>query len=162
MISSCQGHRDKPYSPAHHGGTGFIGRCLLDQLVGLPHEFAVVVVSRTVRALPIGQQLVWDLTTLAPEVDVCAVPINAATPVSPELNSRSPADMFWTNVRAMENVVLPGSFASLPKIVSTSCGGVYGEIPGGIDRFPKVLEVRHRVSAFGLLMQRGTARRSSC
>lgn len=104
----------------------------------MPHEFDVVVASRTIRPLPIGQHLVWDVTTSAPQVEDCAVVIHAATPASAELNSRSPAVMFWTNVRAMENVIrLAESFASPPKIVFTSSGGVYGEMPGGIDRFPE-------------------------
>jgi len=46
--------------------------------------------------------------------------------------------MFWTNVRAMENVIrLAESFVSPPRIVFTSSGGVYGEMPGGFDRFPE-------------------------
>ena len=53
--------------------------------------------------------------------------------------------MFWTNVRSMENVIrLAEGFPSPPRVVFTSSGGVYGEMPERFERFPE--EYRGAVS----------------
>ena len=62
--------------------------------------------------------------------------IHAATPASAELNAYEPTDMFWANVRSMENVIRYAESLRVPPIVLfTSSGGVYGEMPPGQTRF---------------------------
>jgi UDP-glucuronate decarboxylase len=84
------------------------------------------------------QERVWDVTrksSLLPEFDVI---IHAATPASAVLNSENPEEMYRLNVLAMENVIEFASRHQKPPIVLfTSSGGVYGEMPDHLERFPE-------------------------
>ena len=115
-----------------------MGKCLQNFLVAKWIEHDVLVASRAPSGVAVGRHVVWDVTQRAPALDACDVIVHAATPASAELNSKRPAEMFWVNVRAMENVIgLAERFPLPPRIVFTSSGGVYGEMPKGLERFPE-------------------------
>ena len=116
------------------GGTGFVGRHLLDTISSGTTSLALQDVIVAGRSLKPSEHdvdtLVWDVTSdRAPSVHVDAV-IHAATPASAELNARSPRLMFDQIVEGARNVI---QFCTLqpnpPRLIFTSSGAVYGEMP---------------------------------
>lgn len=91
--------------------------------------------------MPIGRHVSWDLSQPDfPSLDLDVI-IHAATPASAELNIGDPARMFWLNLQAMQNVLsLAQSMKTPPIVVFTSSGGVYGEMPSHLERFPEGFE----------------------
>lgn len=132
------------------GGTGFVGRCLEDEISLSEPNCDLWIASRSPTNLHFGSHIVWDLMSRElPTIEVDVI-IHAATPASAELNAYNPVNMFWANVRSMENVIRYAESLSTPPIVLfTSSGGVYGEMPSGQTRFsednlvaPSTLNVR--------------------
>ena len=91
--------------------------------------------------MPTVRHVSWDLSRLdVPSLDLDVI-IHAATPASAELNIADPARMFWLNMQAMQNVLaLAQSMKTPPTVVFTSSGGVYGEMPSHLERFPEGFE----------------------
>jgi len=119
------------------GGTGFVGKHLLDVIAANSTPLTlddVVVSSRSPQLTGCDVETVsWDVTSdSVPNVQVDAV-IHAATPASAELNARSPRLMFDQIVEGARNVI---KFCTLqpnpPRLIFTSSGAVYGEMPAEI------------------------------
>ena len=120
------------------GGSGFVGRSLGDLLLETSEQWDPVFASRSRFVPALGTHLIWDVTERFAGTPRFDVVVHAATPASAEMNIRNPAAMFWTNVRAMENVLeMAERCATPPTIVFTSSGGVYGEMPADLVRFPE-------------------------
>lgn len=118
------------------GGTGFVGRCLQDELAKKNVFSEILVASRSEVELTVGSHYIWDLATGQIPDFRCDVIIHAATPASAKLNIDRPLEMFWANVRSMETVIRYAESLSTPPIVLfTSSGAVYGEMPSGHTRF---------------------------
>ena len=118
------------------GGTGFVGRCLQDEIAVSEPNCDLWIASRSPTNIHFGRHIVWDLMGWElPTIGVDVI-IHAATPASAELNAYNPISMFWANVRSMENIIRYAESLSTPPIVLfTSSGGVYGEMPFGQTRF---------------------------
>lgn len=118
------------------GGTGFVGRCLQDEIAVSEPNCDLWIASRSPTNIHYGRHIIWDLMGRErPTIEVDVI-IHAATPASAELNTYSPTNMFWANVRSMENVIrYAESLPSPPVVLFTSSGGVYGEMPLGQTRF---------------------------
>lgn len=135
------------------GGTGFVGQSLLNvvERIGMsqPGRGKVYVLSRSKQRTSshIATSLFGDLTkveTFLPEVDVI---IHAATPASATLNVTSPAEMYELNLLAMKNLLeVVRTWKSPPRIIFTSSGAVYGDMPPSLTSFPEGLERRHWTS----------------
>ena len=124
------------------GGTGFVGRHLLDQIaagVGPCDLRNVVITSRN--HADVGhevEQVRWDVCDPdLPDVEFDAV-IHAATPASAELNVRAPRLMFDQIVVGAQNVVdLCARQQEPPRLLFTSSGAVYGEMPEHLTAWPE-------------------------
>ena len=124
------------------GGTGFVGRHLLDQIaegVG-PCDLSDVVITSRNHA-DVGhevEQVRWDVCDPdLPDVEFDAV-IHAATPASAELNARAPRLMFDQIVVGARNVVdLCARQQEPPRLLFTSSGAVYGEMPEHLPAWPE-------------------------
>lgn len=123
------------------GGSGFVGRNLVEELRTNEEEFTIVVSSRKEVNIAGIQHLQWDLfSDDFPDINADII-VHAATPASADLNVRQPLQMFWQNVNAMKRVLeLAGRFKSPPLVLFTSSGGVYGEMPDGKEKFPECYE----------------------
>ena len=124
------------------GGTGFVGRHLLDEIaagVGPCDLSDVVITSRNHADLGHEvEQVRWDVCNPdLPEVEFDAV-IHAATPASAELNARAPRLMFDQIVAGARNVVdLCARQQEPPRLLFTSSGAVYGEMPERLSAWPE-------------------------
>ena len=116
------------------GGTGFVGRHLLDVIASDSTSMTlddVIVASRSSRETGHDVETVtWDVTSdSVPKLHVDAV-VHAATPASAELNARSPRLMFDQIVDGARRVI---EFCVMqpvpPRLIFTSSGAVYGEMP---------------------------------
>lgn len=124
------------------GGTGFVGRHLLDQIaagVGPCVLSDVVVTSRT--QADVGhqvEQVRWDVCDAnLPDVEFDAI-IHAATPASAEFNARAPRLMFDQIVVGARNVIeLCERQREPPRLLFTSSGAVYGEMPEHLSAWPE-------------------------
>jgi len=124
------------------GGTGFVGRHLLDQIaagVG-PCGLSDVVISSRTHA-EVGHQIEqvrWDVCDAdLPDVEFDAI-IHAATPASAELNARAPRLMFDQIVVGARNVIeLCVRQKQPPRLLFTSSGAVYGEMPESLSAWPE-------------------------
>jgi dTDP-glucose 4,6-dehydratase len=119
------------------GGTGFVGRHLLD-VIASDSTFLtlddVIVASRSPQETRYDVETVtWDVTSASvPNLHVDAV-IHAATPASAELNLRSPRLMFDQIVEGARHVIeFCATQPDPPRVVFTSSGAVYGEMPRGV------------------------------
>ena len=119
------------------GGTGFVGRHLLDVIDSATTFLAlddVLIASRSPQDTGHNVETIsWDVTSNSvPNLHVDAV-IHAATPASAELNARSPRLMFHQIVEGARHVV---EFCARqpvpPRLIFTSSGAVYGEMPAEI------------------------------
>ena len=124
------------------GGTGFVGRHLLDQIAagGGPCDLSDVVITSRNHA-DVGhevEQVRWDVRDPhLPDVEFDAV-IHAATPASAELNARAPRLMFDQIVVGARNVVdLCARQQEPPRLLFTSSGAVYGEMPEHLTAWPE-------------------------
>lgn len=113
-----------------------MGRCLQDEIAISEPNCDLWIASRSPKNIHFGRHIVWDLMGQElPKIEADVI-IHAATPVSAELNAYDPIDMFWANVRSMENVIrYAESLPVPPTVLFTSSGGVYGEMPPGQTRF---------------------------
>jgi dTDP-glucose 4,6-dehydratase len=124
------------------GGTGFVGRHLLDQIaagVG-PCELSDVAITSRHHA-DVGhqvEQVRWDVCDPdLPDVEFDAV-IHAATPASADLNARAPREMFDQIMVGARNVVdLCARQQEPPRLLFTSSGAVYGEMPEHLAAWPE-------------------------
>ena len=125
------------------GGTGFVGTCLLDQIESDAERWGgwkVASASRSGIQRSGVETLHWDLSTdcLPESGGIYDVIIHAATPASAVLNAEQPTEMFWTNVNAMNTVLkFAERMGSVPTVVFTSSGAVYGETPTHLSHFPE-------------------------
>jgi nucleoside-diphosphate-sugar epimerase len=116
------------------GGTGFVGRHLLDVIASDSTSLTlddVIVASRSPQETGREVETVtWDVTSdLVPNFRAEAV-IHAATPASAELNARSPRLMFDQIVEGTRRVIeFCAKQPDPPRLVFTSSGAVYGEMP---------------------------------
>ena len=124
------------------GGTGFVGRHLLDQIsAGMgPYGLSDVVITSRSHA-DVGhevEQVRWDVTDPdLPDVAFDAI-IHAATPASAALNARAPTRMFDQIVVGARNVVeLCARQQEPPRLLFTSSGAVYGEMPEHLNAWPE-------------------------
>jgi len=119
------------------GGTGFVGKHLLDVIAASTTPLAlddVVVSSRSPQVTGHDVETVtWDVTSdSVPNLQVDAV-IHAATPASAELNARSPRLMFDQIVEGARHVIqFCAKQPDPPRVIFTSSGAVYGEMPAEI------------------------------
>ena len=124
------------------GGSGFVGRHLLDRIsAGFgPCELSeVVICSRTLTDVGHAvKQVSWDVCDpKLPDLQFDAV-VHAATPASAELNARSPRIMFDQIVLGARNVIdLCAIQKEPPRLVFTSSGAVYGEMPEDLAAWPE-------------------------
>ena len=128
------------------GGTGFVGRTVIDQFLGRnisdPIPDRITVANRSgymsTEGILLYQRERWDAEQVSKLPPIYDVIIHAATPASAELNAQDPARMFSINVKSMENVIEFASKHQTPPVVLfTSSGGVYGDIPPEIDHVPE-------------------------
>lgn len=124
------------------GGTGFVGKHLLDVIAANSTPLTlddVVVSSRSPQLTGYDVETVsWDVTSdSVPSLRVDAV-IHAATPASAELNARSPRLMFDQIVEGARRVIeFCANQPDPPRVVFTSSGAVYGEMPPGVTAWPE-------------------------
>lgn len=119
------------------GGTGFVGKHLLDVIDSHTTPLTlddIVIASRSPKVT--GHQVetvTWDVTSnLVPNLHVDAV-IHAATPASAELNALSPRRMFDQIVDGARRVIeFCGNQPDPPRVIFTSSGAVYGEMPPSV------------------------------
>ena len=124
------------------GGTGFVGRHLLDEIAAGagPCDLSEVVITSRNHA-DVGhevEQVRWDVCNPdLPDVEFNAV-IHAATPASADLNARAPREMFDQIVVGARNVVdLCARQQQPPRLLFTSSGAVYGEMPDNLTAWPE-------------------------
>jgi len=116
------------------GGTGFVGRHLLDVIESTTTSLTlddVIIASRSPRETGHNVETVtWDVTSdSVPNLEVDAV-IHAATPASAELNARAPRVMFDQIVDGARRVIEFCAMQAVPpRLIFTSSGAVYGEMP---------------------------------
>ena len=116
------------------GGTGFVGRHLLDVVDSKQTSMTlddVIIASRSPQETGHDVETVtWDVTSdSVPNLEVDAV-IHAATPASAELNARAPRVMFDQIVDGARRVIeFCAKQHGQPRLVFTSSGAVYGEMP---------------------------------
>lgn len=116
------------------GGTGFVGKHLLDAImlnVTAEKLDDVIVASRSPDLVGYDvETLVWDVTSDEfPDLHVDAV-IHAATPASASLNARSPRFIFDQITYGTRQVIrFCAAQPKTPLLVFVSSGAVYGEMP---------------------------------
>lgn len=122
------------------GSSGFVGKSLISELES--NDFYDIYAPRSGPTTVYKEQpnlvayhdLVWDVrrkSDLVPNFDLI---IHAATPASALMNTMEPEAMRHVIVQGMENVIEFASRHSVsPKILFTSSGAVYGEVPSSID-----------------------------
>jgi len=124
------------------GGTGFVGQHLLDVIASGVTSLSmndVVIASRSPQLAGHDVETVeWDVTSgSVPNLNVDAV-IHAATPASADLNARSPQLMFNQILEGARNVIeFCAKQKNPPRIVFTSSGAVYGEMPPDVTAWPE-------------------------
>ena len=135
------------------GGTGFVGQSLLNYLEktgsNQPQTGEIYVLARNkqVSSSFSVSPLLGDLTRVGltlPEVDVI---IHAATPASASLNITNPAEMYSLNLLAMKNLLdLVKTWRTTPRIIFTSSGAVYGQMPSSLMTFSESSELQNSSS----------------
>ena len=119
------------------GGTGFVGKHLLDVIASSTTSLTldgVIIASRSVQETGYDVETVtWDVTSdSVPNLHVDAV-IHAAIPASAELNARAPRVLFDQIVDGARRVIEFCAKQSVPpRLIFTSSGAVYGEMPAEI------------------------------
>jgi dihydroflavonol-4-reductase len=118
------------------GGTGFLGRALVERLVGDGNEVRALARSDAsagklgaLGAEPV-QGDVLDLDALAAAMVECDVVYHAAG--ANAFCVRDPSPMFEVNVRGSENVVRAAARAGVRRVVYTSSAATLGEAGGTI------------------------------
>jgi dihydroflavonol-4-reductase len=118
------------------GGTGFLGRALIERLVGDGNEVRALARSEassgTLGALgaePVRGD-VLDLDVLTSAMTDCDVVYHAAG--ANAFCLRDPSPMFEVNVRGSENVVRAAARAGVQRLVYTSSAATLGEASGTI------------------------------
>jgi nucleoside-diphosphate-sugar epimerase len=119
------------------GGTGFVGRAIRTYLASFPN-FKVYYTGTQVPAVPLGPNeefIKWRIgeKLVASECDYI---IHCATPASTALNLGEPRRMFTLILDGALSVTdLAEQWQNKPRIMFTSSGAVYGQMPIGIERF---------------------------
>jgi dihydroflavonol-4-reductase len=118
------------------GGTGFLGRALVerllsagDQVRGLARSDASTSELRALGAEPVRGDIL-DLEALAASMRGCDVVYHAAG--ANAFCLRDPAPMFEVNVRGSQNVVRAAARAGVRRVVYTSSAATLGEASGTI------------------------------
>jgi nucleoside-diphosphate-sugar epimerase len=121
------------------GSRGFVGSSLCDWFVSSTNDELHGTTSRMKSDQDEESSYFlenWDVRnvcTLNPDFDVI---VNCAVPASAELNVSHPEIMLDVNIRGMQNII---EFASRhknpPRVVLTSSGAVYGELPNDLEYF---------------------------
>src|SRR6059058_3075094 len=118
------------------GGTGFVGRAILERLLGADEPVRALARSEvSARALgELGAEPVrgdvLDLEALASVMRGCNVVYHAAG--ANAFCLRDPSPMFEVNVRGSRNVVLAAARAGVRRVVYTSSAATLGEAGGTI------------------------------
>ncbi len=119
------------------GGTGFVGRSILPALI--MNQFEVTVVGRSNQPPILPKGVHYQSCNVLGPIDISGVfdvIIHAATDASALLNSSNPKLMFETVIRGTANVLeFAGTQQKPPIVCFTSSGGVYGELPDGMQSF---------------------------
>lgn len=132
------------------GGTGFIGRWLLEALQQANDRFGldlrITVPSRRIETFRqrAGHLLANGKLTLVP-LDLAVTPpdgdfthiIHAATDASTTLNEETPLTVFQTIVRSTEHVLELAASRPGIKLLFLSSGAVYGLQPPGLEGVPE-------------------------
>ncbi len=133
------------------GGTGFIGRWLLEALVdadrrlGLGVEAAVLTRDPAAFAAkaphlaghPGFRFVVGDVLALAPGEERFTHLIHAATDASAELNERDPLRMFDTVVEGTRRALAFAAASGARRVLFLSSGAVYGPQPWELSHVPE-------------------------
>jgi dTDP-glucose 4,6-dehydratase len=114
------------------GGTGFLGKSLLDFVLTYQHHDSFLFSSSSSgfivqnQKVDVNNSLAWNVLGRSSIEGDFNLIIHAATPASAELNVNSPDLMLEQNVRAMENLlVFASQHKTPPTILFTSSGAVY-------------------------------------
>lgn len=124
------------------GGTGFVGKHLLDAVMLDPRSEKVDNVIVACRSPHLTQHdvetIVWDVTRdELPLVHVDVV-IHAATPASASLNARFPQIVFdQILIGARQVLKFCASQPRAPLLIFASSGAVYGEMPPEVTAWPE-------------------------
>ena len=119
------------------GGTGFVGRHLLDVIDSKTTSLTlddIIIASRSPQEAGYDVETIsWDVTSdSVPNLQVDAV-IHAATPASAELNAHAPRVMFDQIVDGTRRIIeFCAKQPDPPRLVFTSSGAVYGEMPSDL------------------------------
>ena len=127
------------------GGSGFVGKSIETELIRANYG-NVTSVSRSLHkdsqreAESNGiKYLNWDIRTKCEMQANFDTIIHTATPTSSTLMTGQPREMTKMVTQGMQNVI---EFASRhknpPKVLFTSSGAVYGEMPLELERFPEI------------------------
>ncbi len=122
------------------GGTGFVGRALMQRVLAKSVDGEFVFVGRTSSTrLTSGASSTgpgWNVlepSNIEPTFDVV---IHAATPASAMLNSEDPLQMIEIVYRGTLNALeFALAHTKLPRFLLLSTGGIYGEMPPGTVNF---------------------------
>jgi len=120
------------------GGSGFVGSALFRSPAMTGFGNIRYSFSRTspMRDVGLYTHICQDFSNEAIEIPPVELIIHAATPASAELNSSSPKLMYDLNVSAMSKLLeAVRSWHLPPRILFTSSGAVYGEMPIGVESF---------------------------
>lgn len=119
------------------GGTGFVGKAAIRKLLEL--GFSLTALGRSPRPLWLDASVRYvehDILQPIEFRDDFEFVIHAATSASATLNHESPLEMFNTCIEGMRNVIsLCETMKSPPRVLFTSSGGVYGEMPSSLISF---------------------------
>ncbi len=126
------------------GSSGFVGTSLQNELTESEYpNFTCVAsrkppISRPNNPMNSSRFLAWDIRSKSVLQPIFDVIIHAATPASALLNSNDPGEMFNIIVQGMENVIeFASRHAVPPKLLFTSSGAVYGDIPSTTNLVPE-------------------------
>jgi dTDP-glucose 4,6-dehydratase len=119
------------------GGTGFVGRALRTHLRQFPNTKVYYTGTHGADSplSPNEEFLRWRIgdELVAPKCDYI---LHSATPASQALNLNDPRKMFALIVEGASSVVdLANRWQNKPRVLFTSSGAVYGQMPLGIERF---------------------------
>ena len=132
------------------GGTGFLGRALVERLLGTADQVKALARSdastgelRALGAEPVRGD-VLDLEPLAAAMRGCDIVYHAAG--ANAFCARDPSPMFEVNVRGSQNVVRAAARAGVRRLVYTSSAATLGEASGTIGS-----EDRWKVHGYSIL-----------
>lgn len=127
------------------GGTGFIGRWMLEALARAPAQIDVTVLSRRPaefarRAPHLAERFrfLWgDVTQFAFPTDRFTHVIHAATDASADMTANDPNRMFETIVGGTRRTLEFARACGAARVLFMSSGAVYGAQPGDVPHVPE-------------------------